>query len=158
MSADRPTLSAPRLVFAFEVRAEVAAPLEIGSLPRGLRRIVPILGGTFEGPALKGRVLPGADWQIIQRDGFSELDTRYALETDRGELISVRNAGIRHAEPAVMEKLLRGELVDPALVYFRTTPIFETAAPDLQWLARSVFIGTGERLPAQVLIRFWKVE
>ena len=149
---------APRLAFAFEVRADVAAPLHIGQLPRGTRRIVPILGGTFEGPLLKGRVLPGADWQIIQHDGFSELDTRYALETDTGELISVRNAGIRHAEPAVMEKLLRGELVDPALVYFRTTPTFETAAPDLQWLTRSVFIGTGERLPTQVLIRFWRVE
>ena len=91
MSPDRLIDSAPRLVFAFEVRAEVAAPLEIGRLPRGVRRIIPILGGTFEGPALKGRVLPGADWQIIQQDGFSELDTRYALETDSGELISVRN-------------------------------------------------------------------
>jgi uncharacterized protein DUF3237 len=158
VSPDRLIDSAPRLVFAFEVRAEVAAPLEIGRLPRGVRRIIPILGGTFEGPALKGRVLPGADWQIIQQDGFSELDTRYALETDSGELISVRNAGIRHADPAVMEMLLRGEIVDPSLVYFRTTPTFETAAPDLQWLTRSVFVGTGERLPTQVLIRFWMVE
>ena len=57
-----------------------------------------------------------------------------------------------------MEMLLRGEIVDPSLVYFRTTPTFETAAPDLQWLTRSVFVGTGERLPTQVLIRFWMVE
>jgi hypothetical protein len=149
---------APALVFAFEVRADVGPPLEIGRVARGLRRIVPILGGTFEGPTIKGRVLPGADWQVIGADGFSQLDTRYALETDTGHIISVQNAGIRHAEPAVMERLLRGERVDPSLVYFRTMPIFETAAPDLQWLTRSMFIGTGERAPLQVVIRFWRVE
>ena len=152
------TPAAPTLAFAFEVRADVGPPLEIGGVAGGLRRIVPILGGTFEGPTIKGRVLPGADWQVIGADGFSQLDTRYALETDSGTIISVQNAGIRHAEPTVMEKLLRGERVDPSLVYFRTTPIFETAAPDLQWLTRSTFIGTGERAPLQVVIRFWRVE
>jgi len=154
----RSTPPAPALAFAFEVRADVGPPLEIGRVPRGLRRIVPILGGTFEGPTIKGRVLPGADWQVIGADGFSQLETRYALETDTGQIISVQNAGIRHAEPAVMERLLRGERVDPSLVYFRTTPIFETPAPDLQWLTRSMFIGAGERAPLQVVIRFWRVE
>jgi len=117
-----------------------------------------ILGGTFEGPALKGRVLPGgADWQIIQADGLSELDTRYTLETDSGDLIYVQNRGIRHAPADVMERLLAGEPVDPAQVYFRTTPVFETAAPSLQWLTRSVFVGTGERQPLTVTIRFWRM-
>src|SRR5688572_33362415 len=74
---------APGLVFAFEARVEVGAPLEVGQLPKGMRRIVPILRGTFEGPGIKGRVMPGgADWQIIGADGFSELDTRYTLETE----------------------------------------------------------------------------
>ncbi len=93
---------APGLVFAFEARVEVGPPLEVGQLPRGLRRIVPILRGTFEGPGIKGRVMPGgADWQIIGADGFSELDTRYTLETDTGRVIYVQNAGIRHAPPEV---------------------------------------------------------
>jgi hypothetical protein len=70
----------------------------------------------------------------------------------------VQNAGMRHAAPAVMERLLKGETVDPKLVYFRTIPTFETAAPDLQWLTRAVFIGTGERYPTEVVIRFWRVE
>ena len=65
----------------------------------------------------------GADWQIIRADGFSELDTRYTLETDKGQLIYVQNAGMRHAAPAVMEKLLKGETVDPTLVYFRTADV-----------------------------------
>jgi hypothetical protein len=150
---------APGLVFAFEARVEVGPPLEVGPLPRGTRRIVPILRGTFEGPGLKGRVLPGgADWQIIGADGFSELDTRYTLETDTGKTIYVQNAGIRHAPPDVMQRLLRGEAVDPGRVYFRTVPRFETSAPELQWLTRAVFIGAGERYPNEVVIRFWRVE
>lgn len=153
------TPPAPGLVFAFELRVEVGAPLEVGQLPQGLRRIVPILRGTFEGPAIKGRVVPGgADWQMIGADGFSKLDTRYTLETDSGRLIYVQNGGIRHAPPEVMQRLLRGEAVDPTLVYFRTVPTFETSAPELQWLTRSVFVGTGERYPSEVVIRFWRVE
>lgn len=153
------TPPAPGLVFAFELRVNVGAPVEIGQVPRGRRRIVSILGGTFEGPGIKGKVVPGgADWQIIRPDGFSELDTRYMLETDKGQIIYVQNAGMRHAAPAVMEKLLKGESVDPKLVYFRTIPTFETAAPDLQWLTRAVFVGTGERYPTEVVIRFWRVE
>jgi hypothetical protein len=104
-------------------------------------------------------VVPGgADWQMIQADGFSALDTRYTLETDKGQTIYVQNGGVRHAPPDVMAKLLAGQQVDPATVYFRTVPRFETAAPDLQWLARNVFIGTGERNPSDVIIRFFKVE
>ena len=154
-----PTPSPPALTFAFELRAQVGPPLEVGAVPHGRRRIVQILGGTFEGPSIKGRIVPGgADWQIIQPDGFSELDTRYTIETDKGEIVYVQNAGIRHAPPDVMKRLLAGETVDPALVYFRTVPKFETSAPGLQWLARSVFVGIGERYPSDVRIRFWRVE
>ena len=149
----------PKLVFAFEVRATVGPPMEVGEVPQGRRRIVPITGGTFEGPGLKGKVLSGgADWQIIRADGFSELDTRYALETDKGQIIYVQNAGIRHAAPDVMKRLLAGEVVDPAVVYFRTVPTFETSAPDLQWLTRAIFVGIGERYPNDVRIRFWRLE
>ena len=150
---------APRLTFAFEARVTVSDPMEVGEVPHGRRRIVAITGGTFEGPNLKGKVLPGgADWQIIQPDGLSELDTRYTLQTDAGQIIYVQNKGIRHAAPDVMKRLLAGEVVDPSLVYFRTVPTFETASPDLQWLSRSVFIGIGERYPNDVRIRFWRVE
>ena len=149
----------PKLTFAFEVRATVGMPLEVGAVPQGRRRIVPITGGTFEGVGLKGKVMPGgADWQIIRADGFTELDTRYTLETDKGQIVYVQNAGMRHAAPDVMKKLLAGELVDPALVYFRTVPKFETASADLQWLTRAVFIGMGERYPNDVRIRFYRLD
>jgi hypothetical protein len=158
-AAGRAQEAPPTLTFAFEARVQVAAPVEVGDVPHGRRRIVQILGGTFDGPGIRGRVVPGgADWQIIQPDGFSELDTRYTLETDKGQIIYVQNAGIRHAPPEVMKQLLAGEAVDPSRVYFRTIPTFETSAPELQWLVRSVFIGTGERYPSDVRIRFWRVE
>jgi hypothetical protein len=153
-------------VFAFEARVQVGPPLDVGPVPGGRRRIIPILGGAFEGPGdgpekgmpMKGRVLPGgADWQIVRADGLGELDTRYTLETEDGQLIYVQNAGIRHASPEVTARLMKGEPVDPALVYFRTVPKFETSAPELAWLMRSIFVGTGERYPAEVLIRFWKL-
>ena len=146
-------------MLAFEAHVLLGTPLEVGQVPRGRRRVIPIVGGTFEGPGLKGRVLSGgADWQIVRDDGLAELDTRYALETDKGQVIYVQNAGIRRAPPEITAQLLAGQPVNPALVYFRTVPTFETAAPDLQWLTRSVFVGTGERNPSDVVIRFWRVE
>ena len=108
---------------------------------------------------LDGTVIAGgADWQVIQQDGFTELDTRYTIQTDKGAIVYVQNPGIRTAPPDVMRKLLAGELVDPKLVYFRTQPKFETAAPELRWLTTSLFVGVGERFPTEVVIRFFKVE
>jgi hypothetical protein len=153
------TPTPPRLTFAFELRARVGNPIEVGQVTHGRRRIVPIEGGTVKGPQLNGTVPPGgADWQTIQADGFTELDTRYTILTDKNELVYVQNAGIRTAAPDVMQKLLAGQTVDPSLVYFRTQPKFETSAAGLQWLAKSLFIGVGERYPNEVVVRFFRVE
>jgi Protein of unknown function (DUF3237) len=151
--------AAPGLVFAFEARVELGPVMELGQVPRGRRRIIPIVGGTFAGSGIKGRVLNnGADWQIVRADGFADLDTRYALETDAGQIVYVQNVGMRHAAPEIQQKLAAGQIVDPNLVYFRTVPTFETSAPDLQWLTRSIFVGSGERHPSHVVIRFWRVQ
>lgn len=156
--SSKPVPPAPKLTYAFELHATVAAPAELGQVPSGRRRIIDITGGTVEGQ-IKGKVRPGgADWQIVRADGFTELDTRYTLETDKGQLIYVQNPGVRSAPPDVMKKLLAGEVVDPALVYFRTQPKFETSAPELQWITRSLFVGVGERYPNEVVIRFYRVE
>ena len=141
------------------LRVQVGKPTEFGEVPRGRRRVIPILGGTFEGPNIRGKVLPGgADWQIVRADGLAELDTRYTLQTDRGSLIYIQNAGIRHASPEITKKLLAGESVDPSQVYFKTVPTFETSAPELQWLTRAIFVGIGERQPNEVIIQVWKIE
>jgi hypothetical protein len=152
----------PRLTLTLEIRAEVGEPVDLGEVAGGRRRMVPITGGRFEGHgalAIRGRVRPGgADWQLIQADGLTEADARYVLETDRGQTIAVRNRGLRHAPADVMRRLLSGERVDPSLVYFKSTPVFETGAPDLQDLVRSIFVGVGERYPNEVVVRFWKIE
>ena len=122
----------PALEFVFELRAEVADPLVVGELPTGqTRRIIDILGGTFEGPKIRGRLRPGgADWQLIRRgDGFTEVDARYTLETESGQLIYVTNVGMRHAAPEVMRRLNAGEVVDQSEIYFRAVPKFENGRP-----------------------------
>jgi Protein of unknown function (DUF3237) len=155
-------LETPQLTLTLDIRAQVGEPIEVGDTAGMRRRVVPILGGTFEGRgelSVRGRIIPGgADAQWIQPDGITIADARYVLETERGRMIYVRNRGVRHAPPEIMGKLLAGERVDPSLVYFRTTPVFETAAAELHVLARSVFIGVGERYPAEVIIKCWKVE
>jgi hypothetical protein len=154
-----PAPQPPKLTLAMTLRVQVGPPMELGEVPKGRRRIIPILGGTFEGPNIRGKVLAGgADWQIVRADGLAELDTRYALQTEQGSIIYVQNAGMRHAPPDITKKLLAGEAVDPAQVYFKTVPAFETSAPELQWLTRAIFVGTGERYPAEVVIRVWKVD
>ncbi|HEY7338950.1 MAG TPA: DUF3237 domain-containing protein [Bryobacteraceae bacterium] len=153
------TRVAPELRFVFEVRADVGAPLEIGVLPSGSeRRVIPILGGTFEGPSVRGRVLPGgADSQIVHPNGSAELDARYTLQTDTGALISVFNRGVRNGPPEVLAKLRAGERVPAASYYFRAVPKFETGDPGLQWLCEKIFVCSGERLAAQVILRFFEV-
>jgi len=159
MQAPRPAAKLPALTLAFTLHVQVGPPIEVGEMPAGRRRIVPILGGTFEGPSVRGAVLPGgADWQIVQGDGLARLATRYTLQTDSGNLIYVQNAGVRHASPEATRKLLAGEAVDPSKVYFKTVPTFETSAPELQWLTRSIFVGTGERYPTEVVVHVWRVE
>lgn len=151
-------MHAPELRFVCEVRAELAPPLEKGESAGTRWRIIPIVGGTVEGERLSGRILNlGADWQTVYRDGYAELDTRYAIETHDGALIDVRNFGFRHAPPEIMARLVAGEVVDPSLYYMRTQPRLHTGDPRYSWVNRTVFVGTGERLADAVRIDFFEV-
>lgn len=144
--------------FAFEARVAVGAPLAFGQTQAGERRIVPITGGSFAGPRLSGDVLPGgADWQVIAPDGATEVEARYTLRERDGTLIYVANRGLRHGPPDVMRRLARGEEVDPALYYFRTTPIFEVAEGTHGWLRRAIFVGLGARRSTEVVIRYFQI-
>ena len=129
------------------LRVTVATPQNIGAVPHGTRRIVPIAGGDFEGPRLRGSVLPGgsADWLLLRADGVLELDLRATLQTEDGALISMRSFGLRHGPPDVMEALARGETVDPATYYFRTTPRFDTAHPAYEFLNHLITVASGDR-------------
>jgi hypothetical protein len=134
-----------RLLMTLEV--QVAPPQTIGLTPHGTRRAAPLSGGRFEGPRLRGTVLPGgsADWLLLRTDGVLELDLRATLRTDDGALISMRSFGLRHGPPDVMAALGRGVAVDPATYYFRTTPRFVTSAPAYAFLNRLVAVASGDR-------------
>jgi hypothetical protein len=147
------------LQLLLQARITLAAPRELGETPRGRRRIIEITGGSFSGLRLSGRVLPGgADWQIVRADGVAYLDARYTLETADGALIYVENRGYRHGPREVIERLARGEDVDPALYYMRTTPWFETSDARYAWLNRIVCVGTGARRADAVELEFFEVK
>ena len=150
------SIAAPTLEHFVDLRVEVGVPQVLGSSSRGLRRVVPITGGEAVGHGWRARVLPGgSDFQLIVSDTLSELDARYGLETDAGDRVYVQNQAIRSAAPEVMARLLRGEPVDPAQVYFRCNPRFETTSTALKWINERMFVGAGMRHPAEVVMRFF---
>jgi hypothetical protein len=135
-------------------RVLVGVPVKLGNDGFGEARIVPILGGTVEGPGLSGEVLPGgADEQRIRADGLTRIHARYVIKAKDGALIRVDSQGLRHAPPEVMAALMRGEKVDAAQVYFRTVIRFETAAPAHDALNKALFLSEGDRQPDCVLLR-----
>jgi len=145
--------------FLCKIQVTLEPARELGNTPLGRRRIIAITGGQFSGPRLSGRVLAGgADWQLIRGDGVAYLDARYTLETSDGALIYVSNHGYRHGPPEVIERLARGEDVDPALYYMRATPWFETAAPKYAWLNRTICVASGARRAAAVELDFYAVK
>jgi Protein of unknown function (DUF3237) len=139
---------------------DVDAPIEVGFVGAGTRRVVPIKGGRAVGitDGWTARVLAGgADFQTVSASGCAVLQARYVLETEAGDRIYVENNAIRTGPPELIARPLRGEPVDPAAIYFRCAPRFEAAAPSLRWMSERVFIGTGARHPNQVVMRFFEV-
>jgi hypothetical protein len=160
------TLSAPALEHFADLTVFVSQPLEAGNTfglnSRGRRRIIPITGGTMRGPQLQGRVLEGgADFQLVVSETAADLDARYLIALDtpgfEGEHIYVQNRALRRGSAQDIAKLVRGEVVDPAAIYFRCVPTFEVSSPKLAWLTESLFIGTGARHPDRVEISLYRV-
>ena len=140
------------------IKADLGELKSMGQAPLGERRAVDILGGTFEGPLMRGEVLGGgADWQIARSDGALELDARYALREERGGLVQVISQGMRHGPPEVMARLARGENVDPADYFFRTVMRFETGAAELAWLNKVIAVASAERKARRAELTAWRL-
>jgi hypothetical protein len=153
-----PEIQTPGLLHVADLVVRIAEPIEIGRIAGNLRRMIPIAGGEVLGPRIQGKVLPGgADYQVMRADGVTDLHARYVIEIEDRHLIYVENSGIRYGPPELMEKLRRAEAVDPALIYFRTSPRFETAAPGYEWLMRNLFVCSGARFPDRVEMSFFQV-
>jgi hypothetical protein len=152
-------LPEPSVTLVYRLEVVLGEPLELGEVAQGRRRIVPQVGGTFEGPGLKGTLVPGvsADWQLVLPDGTTLGDIRYTLQTDDGALLYVQARGVRHGRPEVLERLGRGEDVDPSEYTFRTLAQIETASRELAWLNRGVFISVGGRVREGVIYETYLV-
>lgn len=159
-------LPPPSLEHVADLKVFVAAPVEAGQVQglnsRGRRRIIPITGGEVSGPQFSGRVLAGgADFQLVVSETSADLDARYIIELDTppfaGEHLYVQNQALRRGSATDIARLVRGEAVDPAAIYFRCAPRFEVSTPALAWLTESLFIGSGARYPDRVEISLYRV-
>jgi hypothetical protein len=152
-------LPEPRLTKVYRLEATLAQPLDLGDVAQGHRRIAPLSGGTFSGPELNGKLLPGAsaDWQIILPDGTALGDIRYTLQTDGGDLLYVQSRSVRHGSAEVLARLARGEDVDASEYTFRSSTQIDTAALHLDWLNKGVFISVGARQAAGVIYETYLV-
>ena len=156
---DPDSIPAPQLRPFAGFAVQVAEPQVVGAVPHGIRRVIPILGGSVQGAGWSGRVLPGgADFQLIVHEGYAELDARYVVETDGGDLVFVQNQAVRSGPPELMRRIARGEPVDPGQIYFRCQPRFETASKALGWINERLFVGSGVRRPDCVLMRFFALD
>jgi hypothetical protein len=152
-----------RLPLKFEFLMQLTAELDpaqlIGDTPQGDRRIIPVVGGSFSGPQLKGQVLAGGggDWLLFRKDGAAQLDVRTTLRTDDGALIYVSYRGVSVIPPEVRQRIMNGQDVDPAQYYFRTTPYFETGSEKYNWLNKLVTVGVGKRTKSSVVYSIYAI-
>jgi hypothetical protein len=131
------------------MRLDVRKSQIIGATPGSYRRIGVVPGGEFEGERLSGEILDGgSDWQAVRPDGATTLDVRLVLRTRDDALIGMTYRGLRYGPADVIQRMERGEFVDPASYYFRINPLFETAAPKYDWINRVIAVGVGHR-PAE---------
>jgi hypothetical protein len=147
----------PDLEFVFGLKAKLGPPVVVGDTPEGLRRMIPILGGSFAGRGFEGDVLGGgADWQFVRPDEVTVAEAVYLLRMRDGTLIQVRNRGLRHGPRDVIERLGAGEDVDAGEYYFRSAPILTAPAGAHEWVNRAVWIATGARFAAAIELWFYR--
>lgn len=145
----------------FSLTAFVAPILDLGECPAGTRRVVPILGGSFSGERLSGKLLQGgSDLQLVRADGVAELNVHAALETDAGDRILLRGLAIRHAKSVAQEKntITKDKISkNQELVYFREAMIFETSSKNISWMNNFLALATGRRLDDRVLLEVFEI-
>jgi hypothetical protein len=140
------------------ISLELPRPVDLGATANGHRRTGLLTGGTVTGERVNGEVLPGGnDWQLVRPDASVSLDVRLVIKCDNGALVAMSYRGLRHGPADVIQRMERGEAVDPGAYYFRIAPLFETADPDLQWLNGIVAIGIGHRLSGLPLYNVFEV-
>jgi hypothetical protein len=147
----------PTLEFVCRGYVHLAEVIKAGELTYGERRIVPFTGGHFEGK-IAGKVLPGgADTQWVRPDGTAVVDASYMIGTDDGAVVYLHNHGLRAIPLDVVDRISRGEEVDPTSYYFRTTPEFTSGSPKYAWVNDFIGVCSGIRVGNSVILDFYKV-
>ena len=148
-----PPKDAPQTEFAMQLKVTLGEAFAIENTQHGRRTVIPITGGSFEGPQLKGTIINGgADYQLANADGRTELEAIYCIKTDDGVYIHVRNRGI----------IASGKDADgKPTFYFRAAPQFEAPADGKYgWLNNSLFLCTPEFTPdfKGIVLNIWRVK
>lgn len=164
MTSTEPTgpLRPPTLEFAFRIILEFDAGPRLRFEPAfqsARRGFVAVRGGSIEGPRLNGRVMPqsGGDWPRLWHSGLVEFEAHYLLEAADGTPIYIHNRGLAYATPPTLARIEAGEAVAADATYCRVTPRFEVPSGPHEWLARTVFVGTGERRGARSVFDYYTV-
>lgn len=150
---------APNLHYVATLEVDVDEPLTIGKTVDGIRKVVPIKGGKVNGPAFSGRVLnAGADFQLYPREDLAYLSANYVLELTGGHRVLVENRALRTGSPTDLTALMSGEKVGPNRIYFRCVPRLtaDTNGP-YDWVNRTLFVGSGQRLRTSVIIHVFSL-
>ncbi len=146
--------SQPLLTFFLDIKP----PYNLGKTPVADRRIAELPGGYFEGPRLRGTILPsGSDWQTVRDDGATMINVRTLLRTDDGALIGMTYQGLRHGPKEILQALAEGRPADPRSYYMRVTVVFETASDRYGWLNRIVAVAHGHRLPTGAIYNVFEI-
>ena len=153
-----PELTTLRYEPLFVFQIEVKPPSIIGATPGYDRRIGEIVGGRFEGGRLRGKILSGgSDWQSLRSDGATTLNVRLVMQTDDAALIGMTYLGVRHGPKEVLDRIARGENVNPSEYYMRATPYYETASDKYGWLNRIVSVAYGHRVAGGAIYQVFQI-
>lgn len=162
--AQEPTMPdhpfAPKFEFAFTVSIDLTKAVYLKPSSMGVERAaVWAAKGTFEGPRIKGRVIPmsGGDYPLVRPNGVIDFDARYLLEADDGTPIYLQSRGYRWASPEAMAKMARNEEVGADDYYMRVSPKFDVPEGPHDWLAKHIFVGVAEKIPKANRIHYFMV-
>jgi hypothetical protein len=153
MSEDIRTPAVPGLDYAFSINVALGEPVFCGPGRNGERRVFPIAGGTVSGPLLNGKVMAGgADYALVRNDRCTCVTAHYMLQANDGTPIYIQNKGLFVAPEATIDRIDRGEILEPDQYYFRAAPVFDAPEGPHVWLSDRLFISTCIFRQADVII------